>query len=332
MSKTAFIDFKAVKANVDFLDVLSHYGIEPHGSGKQIKINCPFHKDKTPSCGVNLDRNLWNCFSCNEGGHIIDFVLLMEGLNPDDAKDRQKAAHLTAQIGGYDPDTGTTQKAKPKAKAKPRKRASKAKAKEVPTDHNPPLDLSKIKMELETDHPFFDSHGITDDMIATFGLGYTSTGILKGRIVIPIHNADGQIVAFAGRHASEDVPDDVPRYKLPKAFQKGLELFNLHRATELPGKHITIVEGYWSAMRLHLLGIPCVATMGTSISPEQVELLTTQGYRYATVIFDGDDQGRTGAKHVVELLSQHLYARRFDLPDGIKPDTMSDDWLSRLSP
>lgn len=332
MSKTAFIDFKAVKANVDFLDVLSHYGIEPQGSGKQIKINCPFHKDKTPSCGVNLDRGLFNCFSCQSGGHVIDFVLLMEGMNPDDTKDRQKAAHLTAQIGGYDPDSGSGHKAKPKAKAKPRKRATKPKANDERPNHNPPLDLSKIKMELEVDHPFFDSHSITDDMIETFGLGYTSTGILKGRIVIPIHNTDGQIVAFAGRHANEDVPEDVPRYKLPKAFQKGLELFNLHRAAELPGKHITIVEGYWSAMRFHLLGIPCVATMGISISPEQAELLMTQGYRYATVVFDGDDQGRSGAKQVVEHLSAYLYARRFDLPDGIKPDTMSDDWLSRLSP
>ncbi|MDB4020210.1 CHC2 zinc finger domain-containing protein [Planktomarina temperata] len=330
MSKTTYIDFKAVKANVDFLDVLSHYGITPTGRGKQIKINCPFHTDKTPSCGINLDRGLFNCFSCQSGGHVIDFVLRMEDLNPDDAKDRQQAAHLTVQIGGYDPDGDSPEPAKPKAKAKPRKRT--AKAKDEPTDHNPPLDLSKISMELEMDHLFFDDHGITDDMIDTFGLGYTSTGILKGRIVIPIYNVDDQIVAFAGRHASQDVPDDVPRYKLPKAFHKSLELFNLNRAITLPGKHITIVEGYWSTMRLHLHGIPCVATMGTSISPEQVELLTAQGYRYATVIFDGDDQGRSGAQTVVDHISQHLYVRRFDLPDGIKPDTMSDDWLARLTP
>ena len=120
MSKTAFIDFKAVKANVDFLDVLSHYGIEPTGAGRQIKIHCPFHKDKTPSCGVNLDRGLFNCFSCQSGGHVIDFVLLMEGMNPNDAKDRQKAAHLTAQIGGYAPDGEAPEPVKPKAKAKPR--------------------------------------------------------------------------------------------------------------------------------------------------------------------------------------------------------------------
>lgn len=330
MSKTAYIDFKAVKAAVDFMDVLSHYDITPTGRGKQIKINCPFHKDKTPSCGINLDRGLFNCFSCQTGGHVIDFVLLMEGLNPDDAKDRQKAAHLTAQIGGLGAETPPAKAAKPKARS--RKRAAKAQEEELPVDHNPPLDLSRIRMELETDHPFLDAHGISDEMIETFDLGYTSTGIMKGRIVIPIHDVQGRIVAYAGRHASEDVPDEVPRYKLPKSFHRRLELFNLHRALSLPGKHITIVEGYWSTMRLHLEGIACVATMGTSISPEQVDLLTSQGYRYATVIYDGDEQGRTGATAVVDLLSRHLYVRRFDLPEGIKPDTMSDDWLSRLRP
>ena len=53
-----------------------------------------------------------------------------------------------------------------------------------------------------------------------------------------------------------------------------------------------IVEGYWSAMRLHQEGIPAVATMGTSISTEQVKLLTDTGYRFATVLYDGDEQGR----------------------------------------
>ena len=334
MTKTAFIDFKAVREAVSFSTVLSHYELETFGAGYQTKINCPFHKDKKPSCGINYDRGLFNCFGCDAGGHVIDFVLLMEGLDPNDVKDRQRAAHLTAEIGGYDPADPTPKSNKKKAKPKPQKRKlKKTKAKTQDSEApNPPLDLSKISMELELDHPFFESHGITDEMIETFGLGYTAVGIMKGRIVIPIHNPDGDIVAFAGRHAGDDLPDTVPRYRLPKAFKKGLELYNIHRANAFASKHVVIVEGFWSAMRLHLEDIPCVALFGTVISEDQVNLLTRSGYRYATVIFDGDEQGRSGSTAVVDTLSQHLYVRRFELPNGIKPDTMPDDWLTRLKP
>lgn len=335
MTKTAFIDFKAVREAVGFPAVLSHYELETFGLGDQIKIACPFHKDKKPSCGINNDRGLFNCFGCDAGGHVIDFVLLMEGLDPDDVKDRQQAAHLTAEIGGFDPIDPKRKPVKetPKTKPKSRNRTSKKdKPKDAPDGPNPPLDLSKISMELELDHPFFEEHSITDEMIETFGLGYTAVGIMKGRIVIPIHNPDGDVVAFAGRYAEDDVPETVPRYRLPKAFKKGLELYNIHRANEFASRHVVIVEGFWSAMRLHLEDIPCVALFGTVISEEQVGLLTRSGYRYATVIFDGDDQGRSGSTAVVDTLSQHLYVRRLDLPDDVKPDTMSMDWLARLKP
>ena len=335
MTKTAYIDFKAVRDAVGFPVVLSHYGIETVGQGDQVKILCPFHDDKNPTCGINHKRGLFNCFACHTGGHIIDFVLLMEDLNPDDPEDRKKAAHRTAEIGGYDPSAPPKKAAKTTRARKPaktRKATDATKSDAAAPTHNEPLDLDKINMTLDPEHPFFEAHGISQDAIELFELGYTSTGIMKGRIVIPIHNANGDVVAFAGRYADEDVPDDIPRYKLPKNFHRGLELFNLHRAKMLSTKHLTIVEGYWSAMRLHLEGIPVVATLGTSISDEQVELITRHGYRHVSVVFDGDDQGRKGAQSVVEQLSHHVYVRCLDLPDGIKPDTMSDDVILRLKP
>ena len=105
------------------------------------------------------------------------------------------------------------------------------------------------------------------------------------------------------------------------------------RSEGLGTRHVVIVEGYWSAMRLHQESIPTVATMGTSISKEQVKLLSNAGYRFATVLYDGDERGRKGALSVVETLSgSNMYVRRLDLPDDIKPDAMDDDSITRLKP
>lgn len=77
------VDFKTVREKLDFVEVLSHYGIEQKGRGKQVKIICPFHDDHKPSCGVNLEKQVYNCFACGAGGNALDFVAHMEGLDPD---------------------------------------------------------------------------------------------------------------------------------------------------------------------------------------------------------------------------------------------------------
>lgn len=337
MNKTAYIPFEEVRAHPDanLQTVLSYYGIKIPSGQSQFKTPCVFHEDRTPSLSISLTLQNFRCFGCGADGDMIEFINQMEGGTKGNKADRHQAHHKLAEIIGYSPEKGTEKPVKAKPKAEPQKQKKtpeKAVSDGEVHKENPPLDLEKIRMELTTDHPFFESHGISEAMIETFGLGYTSTGIMKGRVVIPIHNVEGEIVAFAGRYASEQVPDGQPRYRLPKNFHRGLELFNIHRAKEVSNRYLVIVEGYWSAMRLHLEGIPVVATLGTSISDEQVSLIAELGYRHAIVLFDGDDEGRSGATGVVTALSNKLYVRKFDLDEGVKPDTMTDEWITRLKP
>jgi len=357
MSGHGYIDFAAVRAALDFPLVLQHYGIDFPAGRTQLKINCPFHDDTNPSCGVNTDKKAFNCFSCGTKGNILEFVTLMEDENPDDMNGlkagaveaikmmgKSQADFAKSGNGAQKPKTarsGVQKKKRPSkavaaSQSSPRAKSGASEDVSKPsTDDseavrdNPPLDL---KLTLDPEHQFFDDHCVTDAMVETFGLGYCNRGIMKGRACIPIHDEHGQLVAYAGRYANEEVPKGTERYKLPKRFLKSLVLFNLHRASEIGGRHLTIVEGYWSAMRLHLLGIPVVAVMGTSISVEQAALIAEYGFRFVTVIFDGDEAGQAGLDQSLPILARHVYARALELDSGVKPDSMSEKELQALRP
>lgn len=190
---------------------------------------------------------------------------------------------------------------------------------------NPPL---TFELKLDPTHPYLAERGLSPTIIATFGLGYCSRGSMAGRICIPIHNECGELVAYAGRWPGEDVPDGQERYKLPPKFQKSAVLFNLHRVD--PGGHVVLVEGYWSAIRLHALGLPVAALMGWSVAAEQAALLRDRGTRFVTLLLDGDDAGRRGRERVFPDLASSFFVRAPLLPDGQKPDTLAERALREL--
>ena len=151
---------------------------------------------------------------------------------------------------------------------------------------------------------------------------------MAGRVCIPVHNARGDLVAYAGRWPGEDVPEGEGKYRLPAKFEKSRVLFNLHRVA--PGEHLVLVEGYWSTMRLHALGVPVASPMGWSVSPEQVALLCDRGVRFLTLLLDGDDAGRRARERVVPDLAAAFFVRAPLLPDGQKPDTVPEAELLDL--
>jgi DNA primase len=93
---------------------------------------------------------------------------------------------------------------------------------------------------------------------------------MHGRIVIPIHNEQGELVAYAGRA----IDGSEPRYKLPAGFHKSHELFNLHRAIGESGgqSQVVVVEGFFDCMKVSAAGLACVALMGSSLSAQQEAL------------------------------------------------------------
>jgi DNA primase len=99
---------------------------------------------------------------------------------------------------------------------------------------------------------------------------YAGSGLLSGRVAIPIANARGQTVAYAGRA----LDGSLPKYKLPAGFRKAWELFNLHRAASTGSQSVIVVEGYFDCLRVHREGLLwVVALMGSSLSAEQEKAL-----------------------------------------------------------
>ena len=196
------------------------------------------------------------------------------------------------------------------------------------------------ELKLDPDHPFLRDREVKKKLVKTFGLGYAKRGSMAGRICFPIHNEGGELIAYAGRWAEDDLPAETPRYLLPKGFEKSRVLFNLNRVLEhrealsdagiVLDDAIVIVEGYWSVLRLHAEGVPAVASFGDSLSPEQVELLVQAGFNRAVLIFDGDEGGRKGTEQALPVLATRLFARALMLEDGEKPDTMSEEIVAAL--
>ena len=97
---------------------------------------------------------------------------------------------------------------------------------------NAPLKFRLDKLERE--HPYLAERGLTLETIVDFGVGFCAKGMMADRIAIPIHNAEGKVVAYAGRFPGEPPDEDTPKYKLPQGFRKSQELFNIDRAIKEP--------------------------------------------------------------------------------------------------
>jgi DNA primase len=183
-----WIDFRELRAKLRFAEVLAHYRVKLNVKSERATGFCPLpiHQGKrnSPSFSANLERGIWQCFGCGAKGNVLDFACRMEGFNPGDPKELRKAAvkiHATF-LGGV----GT---------AKSIRRAAPAKAATKNAVVNPPLDFD-LK-DLDFMHPYLRSRGFTDETIRHFGLGYCKRGMLKGRIAIPLHDHQGQLIGYS---------------------------------------------------------------------------------------------------------------------------------------
>lgn len=336
------IDFKAVRRDADFETVLAAYDIELIKDGTkphQYKALCPFHDDNNPSLGVNTEKNVFNCFSCEAQGNILEFVMKMDRLEARPAA--IKIAQLCGLPGADAPERKRRGKGKPSAK--PKAKPKPPPAAETPAPVSPPADESKpdgnpynpplsFELNLELDDAlkvWLESRGIDHHMMRDFSLGRASkrSKSIGDRLAIPLHDAKGRLVGYCGRFVGDELPDkDTPKYKLPAKFQKELELFNLHRIVGRP-KVLVVFESYLSVMRFNR-HVPCVSPFGRSISPQQVELVRAMRPERTVVVFDGDEPGRTGAASVAGALAGVCWVRTLALPDGVKPHHLDWDDLS----
>ncbi|MEJ8472611.1 DNA primase [Roseibium algae] len=310
---------------------------------------CPFHQEKSPSFHVDDRRNRYKCFGCGASGDHFRFVTETEGLSFPEAVER-----LAEQAGVALPAPD------PQAARREQKRASLADVCEMAARFfqgeyaGPrgvqaraytkkrdllPETLAEFRFGFAPESrdalkKYLTEKNISEDMMIEAGLlikpedGRPSYDRFRGRLMIPIQDDRGRVVAFGGRTLN---PEGQPKYlNSPETplFHKGAMLFNAHRAREPAFKsgQAIAVEGYLDAIALWQADVRhVVATLGTAFTEDQVVRL----WKFAAepvVCFDGDAAGASAAHRAIDRIFPVLksgYSFQFCfLPDGMDPDDL----------
>ena len=319
--------------------------------GRELLGLCPFHKEKTPSFTVNEDKGFFHCFGCGAHGDVIGFVMRDEGLSFPEAVER---------LAG---DAGLSMPARdPRAEARERERHSlygvvEAAAAWFEAELAGPrgvaarryLDIRGVDEEARAHFRLgyapdsrtalrtkLERDGVTEAMMLDAGLviapeeNRTPYDRFRGRVIFPICDRRGRVVAFGGRALGDGQPKYLNSPETP-LFAKGSLLYGQHLAAPAAHKagRVIAVEGYMDVIALHQAGIAwAVAPLGTALTEQQLELL----WRLAeepVLCFDGDEAGARAAARAVERALPQLNAKRSlrfaTLPSGQDPDTMVRD-------
>ena len=335
-----------VRARADIVEVIGQH-VQLKRAGKDYKAPCPFHSERTPSFYVVPSKGFYNCFGCGEKGDVFTFLMKKAGLNFNEAV-RQLAARVGVDIPAETQHVGED----------PHKKLYEAIAfaadffqtalwgdarGERPRQYLLARGISRETAERfgigyapdawrelrESAH----KHGIEDDILLAAGLikeserGEEPYDRFRDRIIFPIAETTGRMVAFGGRilRASEGAPKylNSPETAI---YQKGRLLYGLNwsRSAIRRESMALVVEGYMDYVSLAAVGIEhLVAGMGTAMTPEQATLLARYS-RKAVLLYDSDMAGlkatfRTGDA----LLRAGVEPLVATLPPGEDPDSLA---------
>jgi DNA primase len=311
---TTWVSFKQIKADVAIELVLQRYGVHLRRIGGELRGPCPLpthtSRRSRDSFSVNPARNAWSCRSqsCIQarggkaGGNILDLVALIEGCSVRDA-----ALRLQDWSGTMPPRSPVPV--------------------EDPSSWAPNAPLTFTLQHIDRRHPYLGARGLAAETIGTFGVGfYGGRGFLRGRVVIPIHDEHGALIAYAGRA----IDGEEPKYRFPVGFRKSLVLFNLCRVVKTRARTVIVVEGFFDALSVHQAGYPAVvALMGSTLSRHQADLLTMH-FDQALLMLDGDDAGRHGAAAIALALAGRIDVVPILLDQGTQPDHLAPVVIRRL--
>ncbi len=325
------------------VQILERYGLleslAKSGNGDRLSGACPIHGGTNKThFRVSISKNCWNCFGKCGGGNVIDFVSRKEEVPFRDA------ALLIQKWFIGEPDEMPAPAEKPRfdtsqVEEKPRQRASlpvPSEPKNETDDDEPNKPLKFELTKLDPAHAYLRERGLTEETIATFGLGYCGKGLLRGYIAIPIHNSDGEVVAYAGRWPGTPEAGK-SKYKLPEGFKKSLEIFNLHRAMlsdqQTP---LVIVEGFFDCMKIHQAGYErVVALMGSSLSPmQEAAILESSAEDERVIVFlVNDEAGQKAQNEIICRLARRIFLKSvFAEGEGKQPEYLSADEVRSLLP
>lgn len=308
--------------------------------GRTLMGLCPFHGEKTPSFTVYPETASFYCFGCGAGGDVITFIKRIENLDYMDA-----VRFLADRAGMKMPEDSQMND----ATSRLRLRVLEAN-REAARFFHALLYAPEGRVGLE----YYHSRGYTDQTIRHFGLGYAPDNsfalldelrrkgfhdneleaaflikrgssnrpfdIFRNRVMIPIIDIRGNVIAFGGRV----LDDSKPKYLNSSdtlVFKKTNNLFALNFAKSMTNAPLILCEGYMDVIALHQAGFTnAVAALGTSFTAEHARLIARYT-KEAILIFDADSAGQKGTQRAINLLRETgVDIRVVNIPDGKDPD------------
>lgn len=311
--------------------------------GVNYLARCPFHEEKTPSFSVNQDKQFYYCFGCGAHGNAIGFLMAFDRMEFLDALN-----HLATHLGMEVPQT-STQKSRTHESQELYPLMEKASHYYQQQLRNAPLAIDYLK-----------SRGLDGHTAKRFMIGFAppqwenllsnlgrdtktkahllTNGLLikknertydrfRNRIIFPIRDVRGRVIAFGGRTIGDDFPKYMNSPETP-IFHKSSELYGLYEARQQNNElaRILIVEGYMDVVSLNQHGITyAVATLGTATNPRHLQKLLR--YTHEVIFcFDGDIAGRKAAWKALTIslpiMRDGIHIRFLFLPQGEDPDSL----------
>jgi DNA primase len=337
-----------VKQQADIVRVVSDY-LPLKKAGQNFMGRCPFHNEKTPSFAVHPVKQIYHCFGCGVGGDVFKFVMEMEKVEFLDA------VRLVAEKCGI-----AVPQRRPRS---PEERREQGQRKLLLEMHREAAEFFQRHLRASAEGTvalgYLEDRGLDRAAIERFGLGYAPSGgdvllrHLRGkypekiieasglvardatgrpydrfrkRIMFPIANDAGRVVAFGGRALGDDPETAGPKYmNSPETpiYAKSGVLYNFHAAKESIRQleFAVMVEGYMDAIAVARAGVTnVVASCGTSLTENQLRLVG-RFTRRVVMNYDPDTAGQTATERSLALLlEQGFDARVLHLPGGADPD------------
>jgi DNA primase len=311
-------------------------------TGRNYTGLCPFHNEKTPSFSVNAERGFFYCFGCGAGGTVFNFLMRQESLTFPEA-----VRSLASRYGVTLPET-------PAPGPGANERDAIFRANEVAAAF-----FSHVLWntpEGAAARAYLGGRGVADEAARTFALGFAPArsgslaralerrgliepavrgGLVRreagglrelfsGRLIFPIHDGQGRVVAFGGRVLDSRLPKYINSPESP-IYTKSRSIYGIHQARNAAARvdRVIVVEGYLDAISVAQAGFKeVVASLGTALTVDQLRILGRYT-RNVIACFDGDDAGRKASVRALEVfLAAGLLGRGAFLPAGFDPDTI----------
>lgn len=319
------IDFDSIRRQIDIVNVISSY-IPLSPTGRNFKGVCPFHNDSNPSMMVSPDKQIYKCFSCGASGNVFTFIMNYEkvsfieavrkacniqGINiPEvenarvikkvDNKDQRQIKLMDDLTEFYHYQLLINSQSEANKYLESRF-LNKEIVDEFRIGFCPNDGLTSVK--------YLQNKGYTPLEIIECGVGVeTNDGRildrLRGRLVFPLWDSLGRVVAFSGRRINDQLEQKYLNTPETNLFHKSDVLYNYHRAEKVAHQqgYVYIVEGFMDAISLNRAGInSVVATMGTAFTKEHIKMLSSLRVELR-LLFDCDSAGQKAAFKTLELL------------------------------